>query len=381
MNQKTISKIVREVYAETNDFIPLHAPQFGGSELEYVSNTIKSTFVSSVGEYVNNVENIIAKRVGVSKAVAVVNGTAALHIALKLAGVKPDEEVITQSLTFIATVNAISYVFAKPVFVDVDRDTMSLSPQALSLFLQEYGERREDGTYNKKTGKRIGAVLPMHTFGFMSRMDEILEVCTHWGIPVIEDAAEAFGSEYKNRPAGSIGSIAAFSFNGNKVITAGGGGILIGSDDALMVRAKHITTTAKVPHAWEYVHDEVGYNYRMPNLNAALLSAQLERVDEFIENKMRTFELYKEFLSSIDVQVVPVPADTTKWNCWLMSIMADDRNHRDAILKETNESGVMTRPIWQLMYKMKMYEDCQRDEQQNAEYLADRIVNIPSSVR
>ena len=312
------------------------------------------------------------------KAVAVVNGTAALQVALRLAGVKAGDEVLTQALTFVATANAIAYNQAHPVFLDVDRDTMGLSPDALTAFLETHAEKRENGAYNKTTQRRIAACLPMHTFGLMCRIEAIVEICAEWNIPVVEDAAEALGSSSNEKAAGSFGLLGTFSFNGNKIVTCGGGGAIVSNDVELGQQGKYLTTTAKVPHAWEYVHDELGYNFRMPNLNAALACAQLEQLDMFIEQKKKLFEQYCSFFEGSEINLKQPLPDTTS-NHWLMALELPDREARDAFLRATNEAGVMTRPIWQLMYKLPMYADCQRDSQQNAEYLEDRIVNIPSS--
>ena len=376
--QKTINHI-KSTFGN-KPFTPLHEPVFFGNEKKYLLDTIESTFVSSVGAYVNTIEEKIQEFTSTKKAIAVVNGTAALQVSLRLAGVEKDNEVLTQALTFVATTNAISYLNAKPVFIDVDLDTMGLSPLALINFLDEFGELREDGTYNKKTGKRISACLPMHTFGFMCKIDEIIEICNKWKIPVVEDAAEALGSFYKGKSAGSFGVASAFSFNGNKIITSGGGGIITTNDEDIGIKAKYLTTTAKVPHAWEYVHDEFGYNYRMPNLNAALACAQLEQLTVIKESKKKLYNEYQTFFSTQGIQLVDIPRDTD-WNYWLTSVLLENKKDRDLFLKETNGSKVMTRPIWQLMYRLPMYNECQKDSQLNAEFLEERIINIPSSVR
>lgn len=376
--QKTINHI-KSTFGN-KPFTPLHEPVFFGNEKKYLLDTIESTFVSSVGAYVNTIEEKIKEFTSTKKAIAVVNGTAALQVSLRLAGVKKDNEVLTQALTFVATTNAISYLNAKPVFIDVDLDTMGLSPLALINFLEEFGELREDGTYNKKTGKRISACLPMHTFGFMCKIDEIIEICNKWKIPVVEDAAEALGSFYKGKSAGSFGVASAFSFNGNKIITSGGGGVITTNNEDTGVKAKYLTTTAKVPHAWEYVHDEFGYNYRMPNLNAALACAQLEQLTVIKESKKKLYNEYQTFFSTQGVQLVDIPKGTD-WNYWLTSVLLENKKDRDLFLKDTNGSKVMTRPIWQLMYRLPMYKECQKDNQLNAEFLEERIVNIPSSAR
>lgn len=370
---------VRDLF-ETTEFIPLHEPRFVGNERSYVTNAIDSTFVSSVGAYVNRIEEQLADYTKTAKATAVVNGTAALQVSLRIAGVKEEEEVLTQALTFVATANAISYNGASPVFIDVDLDTMGMSAKALELWLSEFGENREQGTFNKKTNKRIAACMPMHTFGFMCRISEVITICEKWGIPVVEDAAEALGSVYKNKPAGSWGIMGALSFNGNKLITAGGGGCIVSSERKWAERAKFLTTTAKRPHSYEYVHEEVGYNFRMPNLNAALLSAQIEQLDSFIEIKKRLYSDYIQCLEGTGLQLMPVPENQT-WNYWLFSILSNSEKERSELLEATNRAGIMTRPIWRLIYKLPMYSHCQRDGQSNAEFLEQRIVNVPSSVR
>jgi aminotransferase in exopolysaccharide biosynthesis len=375
------SKLVREIYLVDKNFIPLHAPVFDGREKEYLIETIDSTFVSSVGKYVDAVEAFGATYTKTKKAVAVVNGTAAMQVALRLVGVKPGDEVITQALTFVATANSIAYNGAQPVFVDVDRDTMGMSPTALKDFLEEYGDRQGDKVINKKTGARIAAILPMHTFGFLCRISEIKWICDEWGLPLVEDAAEALGSSMDGKSAGSFGQVGTFSFNGNKIITSGGGGLLVTDDEELGLRAKYITTTAKKPHPFEYYHDELGFNFRMPNVNAALLLAQFEKLEAYRQAKADVYSAYKEALVDAGLNLVPVPETTTQWNHWLISVQLKDRVERDAFLKETNEHGVMTRPIWQLMYRLPMYENCQRDAQTNAKFLEERIVNIPSSAR
>ena len=381
MRIETFNYFVRDLYKRKDGFIPLHVPIFRGKEKEYLLETIDSTFVSSVGKYVDQVESFLADYTKTSKGIAVVNGTAAIQVALRLLEVSPGDEVITQSLTFVATANSIAYNGAKPVFIDVDKDTMGLSPRALKAFLEEYGERRDQGDYNRKTGKRISAVLPMHTFGFMCRISEILNICNEWGIPCVEDAAEALGSQSEGKSAGSFGSLGAFSFNGNKIITAGGGGVIVSNDIALGIKAKHVTTTAKRPHAFEYFHDELGYNFRMPNVNAALLLAQLEKLEDYRVSKSLVYGKYQSFFDTNikGAEVMPIPASTSQWNYWLMSVQLENREARDEFLDKTNSQGVMTRPIWHLMYKLPMYSDCQRDNQRNAEFLADTIVNIPSS--
>ena len=364
----------------SKDFIPLHEPNFSGREKEYVLNTIESTFVSSVGAYVDKFEIMMADLSKTQKAVAIVNGTSALQVALRLSGVQKGDEVLTQALTFIATINAIIYNGATPVFLDVDLDTMGLSPNAVQAFLEEYGELREGVCYNKKTNKKIAACMPMHTFGFPVHLDELIIICKKWNISIVEDAAESIGSEYKGMPTGSFGKLGVFSFNGNKIVTSGGGGSIVTNDLDLGIKAKHLTTTAKVPHPYEYVHDEIGYNFRMPNINAALACAQLEQLNSFIQNKRNLAVEYSNYFESIGVNFRK-ELPNTKANYWLMCLELESKKDRDGFLKETNENKVMTRPIWQLIFKSPLYSSFQRDSQENAIYLEDRIVNIPSSVR
>ncbi|SHG27285.1 aminotransferase, LLPSF_NHT_00031 family [Flavobacterium segetis] len=376
--QETIS-FIKEQY-NTNEFIPLHVPKFNGNEKKYVLETIESTFVSSVGAFVDQFENIMTQITNTQKAVAVVNGTAGIQVALRLVGVKAGDEVLTQALTFVATANAIAYCNAHPVFLDVDTDTMGLSPIAVENFLIEFGDLREDGCYNKKSGRKISACVPMHTFGFPVHLDELIRICRLWKIPVVEDAAESLGSEYKGKPTGSLGDLGVFSFNGNKIVTSGGGGAIVTNSIPLGEKGKYLTTTAKIPHPYEYVHDEMGYNFRMPNLNAALACAQLEQLDGFLENKRTLAEEYASFFASKGIKFRTETPDT-KANYWLMCVELENKEERNLFLETTNANAVMTRPIWQLMYRLPMYANCQRDENANAEFLEERIVNIPSSVR
>jgi aminotransferase in exopolysaccharide biosynthesis len=372
---------IREQF-NTPEFIPLHEPRFVGREKEYLLDCIDSTFVSSVGAYVDRFEAMLAEYTGAKYAVVTVNGTAALHVALKLAGVQSGDEVITQSLSFIATANAISYCGATPCFVDVDRDTLGLSPSAVRDFLKTQTEvDRESGRrVNRTTRRQIAACVPMHTFGHPCRIDEIVAVCNEYGIPVVEDAAESLGSTFKGKHTGTFGQMGVFSFNGNKTITCGGGGAIITDDESLARRAKHITTTAKVPHRWEFVHDEIGYNYRMPNLNAALACAQLEQLDGFLKKKRELAETYKTFFPTLGMSFVTEP-EHARSNYWLNALILPDRKSRDAFLQATNDAGVMTRPVWRLMNELEMFKDCSRGPLDNAEWLEQRVVNIPSSVR
>ncbi len=373
-----IVDFIKETF-KTQEFIPLHEPRFIGNEKKYLNDCIDSTFVSSIGKYVDTFEKEFAKTVGSKFAVATVNGTAALHISLLLADVKKDEEVITQPLTFIATCNAISYIGAKPIFIDVDLDTMGLSPKSLKNFLETNCEVVDNKCINKATNRQIKACVPMHTFGHPCKIDEIKEICDSWNITLVEDAAESLGSYYKNKHTGTFGKIGAFSFNGNKIITSGGGGVIVTDDEVLAKRAKHITTTAKIPHPYEYVHDEIGYNYRLPNINAALLVAQLEQLEKFLVSKRELSKIYEEFFSSNSIKFIK-ESENSKSNYWLQAVLLDDLKERDEFLVFTNKNGVMTRPIWRLMNELEMFKDCQKDDLKNAKYLEERVVNIPSSV-
>lgn len=375
-----IVDFIKKLYG-SSDFIALHEPRFAGREKEFLIECIDSTFVSSVGKYVDTFEREFAKKVGSKYAIATVNGTSALHISLILAGVKSGDEVITQPLTFIATCNAISYCGAKPLFVDVDLDTMGMSAESLRDFLEKNCEILDRKCVNKSTKKTITACVPMHTFGHPCKIEAIKEICDKWNITLVEDAAESLGSYYKKRHTGTFGKMGAFSFNGNKIITSGGGGVIVTDDESLAKKAKHLTTTAKVPHPYEYVHDEIGYNYRMPNINAALLVAQLEQLDAFLSNKKETAQIYKDFFANIEsMEFLAEPQDSVS-NYWLHSIMLKDKEQRDKFLEFTNKNGVMTRPIWRLMNELEMFKDCQSSSLDNAKYLSQRVVNIPSSVR
>ncbi|MBS1689168.1 MAG: LegC family aminotransferase, partial [Bacteroidetes bacterium] len=379
MYQNIIS-FIRSVFQTENEFIPLHAPHFGGNEKKYLIDTIDSTFVSSVGAYVNKFEEMMATITGAKYAIATTNGTTALQLAMIVADVKPGDEVITQPVTFVATANAIAHCSATPVFVDVDKDTMGMSPSALKIFLQENVEMKDGLAINKTTGKRIAACVPMHTFGFPCRIDEIAAICNEYNIALVEDAAESLGSTYKGKHTGTFGLLGTFSFNGNKTVTCGGGGAIVTNDEKLAAHAKHLSTTAKVPHAWEFVHDEVGYNYRMPNLNAAVACAQLEQLEEILDNKRALAAKYQEFFKEAQITFV-TEIQGASANNWLNTVLLNSQEERDLFLKETNGSKVMTRPIWCLMNKLPMYNHCQHGPLNNAEWLEQRAVNIPSSYR
>jgi len=362
-------------------FIPLHAPVFPGNERKYVLDAIDSTYVSSVGAYVNKFEQMMSDITGAPHAVAIVNGTNALHLALILAGVERGDEVLSQSLTFIATCNAISYLSATPLFIDVDRDTIGLSPDSLKQFLEKNARKDQDGfCYNKQSGKRIKACVPMHTFGLPCRVDEIAQICDHWNIILVEDAAESLGSSYKGKHTGTFGQLGTFSFNGNKTVTCGGGGVIVTNNEKLARRAKHLSTQAKIPHVWEFAHDEVGFNYRMPNLNAALACAQLEQLNSFVSNKRDLAQLYQKKFKLLNVSILKEIADA-KSNYWLNGILFESRHVRDEFLKYSNDHGVMTRPVWEPMHRLRMFSDGNNAPLLNSEWIADRLVNIPSSVR
>ena len=369
----------RGIYGKKK-IIPLHEPKFVGNEKKYLNQCIDTTFVSSVGKFIDKFEKKIVKYTGAKYAVATTNGTSALHISLILAGVEQNDEVITQPLNFVASCNAISYCNAKPIFVDVDRDTMGLSPSALSSFLEKNTKIKNKKCINKKTKKIIRACIPMHSYGHPCRIDEIKKILKKYHIFLIEDAAESLGSFYKSKHTGTYGKLGVISFNGNKIITAGGGGCIITNDKILAKKAKHITTTAKIPHKWNFNHDLIGYNYRMPNLNAALLIAQLENLNYFLKSKYKIARKYEFFLKKKEYNFFKEPKNSRS-NYWLNSIIFANKKQRDQFLKETNFNGIMTRPIWRLMNKLPMFKECQAINLKNANFLESRVVNIPSSVR
>lgn len=375
-----ILAIIRQRYG-AEGFIPLHAPVFRGSEKEYLMECIDTTFVSSVGKYVDKFEEAVASYTGAKRAVVIVNGTNALFLALKLCGVEPDTEVITQALTFVATANAISYCNANPVFIDVDKKTMGLSYERLKLWLEKNVEIvTKDGVrfaVNKYTYKRVSACVPMHTFGHPVEIDKIVTICDTYFIPVVEDAAESLGTLYKGKHTGTFGKMGVLSFNGNKIVTTGGGGMILTNDEVLGNKIKHLTTQAKVPHPWEFVHDDVGYNYRMPNVNAAIGVAQMEQIEKNVINKRQTAEYYKKQLKGINFFMEPEHA---RANYWLNCMVMDNMLQRDEFLKYSNERGVMTRPIWKLMNKLPMFANAVHDGLENSKWFEERVVNIPSSV-
>ena len=378
MYDKTI-KYIKDLYGSDN--VPLSVPQFMGNEKKYLNECIDTTFVSSVGQFVDRFEKDMEAYTGAKRAVVCVSGTNALHMAMMLAGVERDDEVLTQALTFIATCNAISYIGAHPVFIDVDRSTMGLSPDAIKQWLSGNAEIRNNECYDKQTGRRVKACVPMHTFGHPVRIEELAEICSEWHIELVEDAAESIGSKYKGTHTGLFGKVGALSFNGNKTITTGGGGMLLFMDEELGALAKHLTTQAKIPHRWEFRHDHIGYNYRMPNINAALGCAQLENLDKFIADKRNTASAYEEFFRNVDGMDFFTEPENSFSNYWLNAVILPDHDKQLEFLQETNDNGVMTRPIWELMNRLPMFEKCQHDSLENTVWFADRVVNIPSSVR
>lgn len=380
MEYNQITDFIHQLFG-TEDTVPLHAPLFIGNEKKYLEECIDTTFVSSVGKFVDRFEADMAAYTGAKKAVVCVSGTNALHMALMLVGVERDDEVLTQALTFIATCNAVSYIGAHPVFIDVDRETLGLSPQAVKDWLVKNAEIKDGACYNKHTSRRVKACVPMHTFGHPVKIDELVTLCEEWHIELVEDAAESIGSLYKDRHTGTFGKVGAISFNGNKTITTGGGGMLLFQDEELGKLAKHLTTQAKVPHRWAFVHDHIGYNYRMPNINAALGCAQLENIDRYVENKRETAAIYADYFKNIPGITFFTEPEDCRSNYWLNVVMLKDRNARQEFLEYTNDHGVMTRPVWELMNRLEMFKHCETDGLKNTQWLADRIVNIPSSVR
>lgn len=377
---KQIVDFIRDLYGG-QDFVPLAVPKFIGNEKKYLNECIDTTFVSSVGKFVDRFEEDMARYTGAKRAVVCVSGTNALHMALLLVGVERDDEVLTQALTFIATCNALSYIGAHPVFLDVDVETMGLSPNAVKEWLAKNAEIRDGQCYNKRTGRRVKACVPMHTFGHPVRLNELLAVCDEYHIELVEDAAESIGSLYKGKHTGTFGKIGALSFNGNKTITTGGGGMLLFNDEELGAYAKHLTTQAKIPHRWEFRHDHIGYNYRMPNINAALGCAQLEHIEEFVADKRATAAAYQDYFSRMDGIEFFAEPENTRSNYWLNAVLLPNREEQQSFLQYTNDNGIMTRPIWELMNRLPMFENCETDHLTNTQMFADRVVNIPSSVR
>jgi perosamine synthetase len=376
-----IINAIKSVIPDREGPVSLHEPCLGGNEWVYLKDCLDSTYVSYVGQYVDKFEAMLADFTGVKKAVAVVNGTAALHIALKLAGVKAGDEVFVPALTFVATANAVTYCSAIPHFVDSEEKTLGLDPYKLKDYLKDIAQVNSDICINKFSGRRIKAVIPVHTFGHPVDLDPLAEVCKEYNIEMVEDAAESIGSYYKGTHTGNWGKLSILSFNGNKTITTGGGGAIITNDERLGKLAKHLTSTAKIPHRWEYRHDYIGYNYRLPNINAALGCAQMEQLPGFLTRKRDLAEKYRKALQGIDgIRFFSEP-EFAKSNYWLNVLLLSERfsKHRDDLLEETNNLGIMTRPAWTPMHKLTMFKDSPKMDLSVAESLEQRLINIPSS--
>jgi perosamine synthetase len=359
--------------------VPLHEPELSGNEKAYVADCIDSTYVSSVGAYVGKFESMLCQATGSKHAIACVNGTAALQVALQIAGVGRGDEVIMPALTFVATANSASFIGAVPHFIDCERKTLGIGAKALAKRLAAIAERTDGVVRNRETGARIAAIVPMHTFGHPVDLQAVGEIAGQWGIPLVEDATEALGSLYQNRHLGTFGRLAALSFNGNKIITTGGGGAILTDDGELAARTKHLTTTAKQPHRWAFNHDEVGYNFRLPNINAALGCAQLEQLGRFVDSKRRLAERYRRAFAGVAGIEVFVEPEGARSNYWLNTLLVDEAGRRDELLGALNEAGLMARPVWTLMHRLAMYSDCPRGSLGVAEDLEQRIINVPSS--
>lgn len=378
MYEELISKI-REIQNFSEDSVPLHAPVFRGNERKYVLDAIDSTFVSSVGQYVNRFEDMLAEITGAARAIACANGTCALEMALRLAGTGPGDVVITQPISFVATANAIAHIGAEPIFVDIDSDTLGLSPAALVNFLEEHAELRHGVSRLRETGQKIAACVPMHTFGLPARIDEILDVCEEWNINLVEDAAEALGSRFKGRHCGVFGKVGCLSFNGNKTVTTGGGGAILTNDPDLGNLAKHLTTTAKRPHPYLYFHDQVGWNYRLPNLNAALGCAQLEQLDDFLAVKRKRAAAYAGLFETLDWEFVS-EMEGGRSNYWLCAVLTNSLDERNRFLEESNAAGLGCRPVWEPLHNLPMYKNSMRGPLTTSEDISARLVNLPSGV-
>lgn len=381
MNSTEVLNTLKRVIGQSDAFVSLHEPIFAGCEWDYVKDCLDSGWVSSVGSYVDRFESMLAEYTGVKRAVAVVNGTAALHVCLQLSGVETGDEVLVPALTFVATPNAVSYCGAVPHFVDSEEATLGLDPHKLSDYLEEIAEVRDDKCWNRQTGRCMKAVVPMHAYGHPVDLDPLLSVCERYNLALIEDAAESLGSFYKGRHTGQWGRLSALSFNGNKIITTGGGGAILTNDENLGILAKHLTTTAKLPHRWEFKHDRVAYNYRLPNINAALGCAQMEQLAGFLQTKRMLAESYSQAFAAISgIQFFKEPENCHS-NYWLNALLLDSEHSkkRDELLELTNDAGLMTRPTWTLMHQLPMFADCPRMDLTTAENLEKRLVNIPSS--
>jgi len=376
---KIVVDYIKTLYPNENP-VPLHAPRFFGNEKKYLNECIDSSYVSYVGQYVTKFEEQIKEFTGAKYAIAMVNGTASLQIALITAGLKEGEEVITQALTFVATANAIVQAGGDPVFIDVEKKTMGMCPEKLEHFLKTNTQLNSDGCYNKKTGKKIKICVPMHTFGHPVSIKEIIDICNKYKITVIEDSAESLGSYYKNKHTGTFGKSGILSFNGNKPVTTGGGGMIITDDTEIAEKSRHLSTTAKIKHPWNFYHDQIGYNLRMPNINAAVGSAQMEKIDIILSSKRELSELYKYFFKNTDITFFTEPEESMS-NYWLNAIILKNKKDRDDFLKYSNDCLVQVRPIWILMNKLPMFSKCFHGNLDNSAWFEDRVVNLPSSVR
>lgn len=380
---ESVLSAVRRVLGSPGSMLALHEPEFNGREWEYVKDCIDTGWVSSVGSYVDRFERDLSAYTGAAHAVATSNGTSALHVCLQLAGVRAGDEVLMPALTFIATANAVSYLSAVPHFVDSEEVSLGVDADALERYLRATA-RIEDGVcMNRRTGAPIRALVVMHVFGHPSDLDALDALARRWHLELVEDAAESLGSTYRGRHTGNVGRLAALSFNGNKVVTTGGGGAILTNDPALGRRAKHLTTTARVPHRWNFIHDEVGYNYRLPNLNAALGCAQLERLPDMVERKRHLAQAYQQAFRDVSgVRFLTEPNDTSS-NYWLNAIVLDEANagRRDELLTALNDAGYMSRPIWTLMHRLPMYEACPRMDLRAAQQMEARVINVPSSAK
>jgi perosamine synthetase len=359
--------------------VSLHEPRFGAQEKANVLDCVETGWVSYLGSYVDQFEKRMASLAGVGHGIATVNGTSALRVALQAMGIGTGDEVLVPDLTFIATLNAVCHLGATPHLIDSDRVTLGLCPDAMEARLAKVGRREKSGVINIETGQRIVAVMPMHVFGHPARMDEINQVAERWGLIVVEDAAQAIGSMYNGRPAGSLGRIAAFSFNGNKTITTGGGGAIVTDDADVAARIRHLTTQAKKPHPWAFEHDEIASNDRMPNLNAALGCGQLDRLDQMLTSKRRVYQNYAACLDGIEgIEMITDPPECVG-NQWLVSVLTPGAVERDALLQATHDRGILARPAWVAMHAMAMFADCPKGPLEIATDLADRLVCLPSS--
>jgi aminotransferase in exopolysaccharide biosynthesis len=371
-------EFIRDIY-QTKETIHLHEPTFSGNEKLYLAETIDSTFVSGIGRFVDLFESKVEALTKTAKAISTVNGTAALQSMLYLSGIRSGDMVITQALTFVATCNALHYVGARPIFIDIELTSFSLCPDAVTEWLSVNAELDDQRVCrHKQSGSPIKALMPMHTFGHPAKLEELLKICELWNLTLLEDAAESLGSYYKGQHTGTFGRFAAVSFNGNKIITTGGGGMILCQDKLDGAHAKHITTTAKVPHAYEFYHDEPGFNFRLPNVNAAIGCAQMEQLNNFLTMKRSLASKYEEYFFGSEYMFVKEP-EYARSNYWLNAIVCVDLEHRTALLNDSHSRGVIMRPVWQLMHRLPMFKNDIRDELKNSIWAEQRLINLPSS--